>query len=515
MNGSGQRNILTNAAVNWIGSVVPLVIAFFLSPVLVNGLGGQRYGIWSLVESILAYLTLFDLGVTASVVRYVAKFEATADTNRLNRVFNTSLAIFTAAGLLALGIALAIAFVALPLFAIPVALHEEARWLLVLLGLNLALGLPLSVFPSLLDGLGRYPAKTALRTTALLVRSALVLVVVWRGEGLVALGLAITASNLLENVGMAVLAWRYLPALRCSLGFVDRTTFREIRGYSVNAFLIMVAGRVSFQTDALVIGACLTPEHITYFVIAARLVEYAKDSLRALTTVLTPAVSVLEAQGDDDAIRRLLVKGSRTILWLILPIQVGLFFLGKPFLTLWMGPDYAEASYPTLVILALPLALLMSQSVSARILYGTGRLAWYVWAAVGEAVANLLLSVVLVRALGIEGVAWGTAMPNLAFSLAVVAYICRAVGVNLVEYLRRSFLPPLLVASPLALGWAAAATWIDLTNWPSWIATGGLGTAAYTLAAMRVELGTGAWRMWRMTQRAFDSSGESSLLTPR
>src|SRR5260370_37379094 len=94
-----NRQIVANAVANWIGFAVQLVVAFFISPILVHGLGAPRYGVWSLVESVLAYLMLFDLGVAASVVRYVARFEANGDQVRLNRVFSTSVCIFGAAGL--------------------------------------------------------------------------------------------------------------------------------------------------------------------------------------------------------------------------------------------------------------------------------------------------------------------------------------------------------------------------------------------------------------------------------
>src|SRR5438105_6664528 len=143
-----NRRIITNAVANWIGFAVQLVVAFFMSPILVHGLGAPRYGVWSLVESVLAYLMLFDLGVAASVVRYVARFEANGDLIRLNRVFSTSLAIFTAAGLVVIVLALALASVGSILTKLPSELVHDARCMLVLLGFNLAIGLPLNVFPS-------------------------------------------------------------------------------------------------------------------------------------------------------------------------------------------------------------------------------------------------------------------------------------------------------------------------------------------------------------------------------
>jgi len=270
---------------------------------------------------------------------------------------------------------------------------------------------------------------------------------------------------------------------------VDRETFRLIRGYSLQAFVVMVAGRISFQTDALVIGAFLAPQFITYFAIAGRLLEYAKNSLRAATTVLTPAVSALEARGDSIAIRTIFIDSTRFVLWFILPIQVGLHLLGKPFLALWMGPEYVGWSYPTLTILALPLSLLMSQSVSGRILYGLGQLRSFTIVVVVEAATNLLLSLALVRPFGIEGVAWGTTIPNVVGNLFVAFHVCGLLNVSLGDYLRKSFLKPLAAACPLAAGWWAAATWMPLVDWSSLIVMGAAGLACYAAIAAVTEFG--------------------------
>jgi O-antigen/teichoic acid export membrane protein len=486
---TGRRSLMRSAAANWVGFAIQIVVAFFISPILVHGLGDRRYGIWSLVESVLAYLMLFDLGVAASVVRYVARFEATRDQDNLDKVFSASVCIFAVAGIAILGVTLLVAFPAFALLHVPTDLAHEGRWMLVLLGINMAIGLPMSVFPSVLDGLGRYPAKSLLRAAGTLVRAALFLIVIRSGGGLLSIAIAVSVCGLLEHLIMVLAVKSYLPSLRFSLRLVDRPTLRTIRSYSIDALLAMLAGRVSFQTDAIVINAFLLPQSITLFAVAARLVEYSKDSLRVVTMVLTPAVSALQARGDSAGIRTVLIDSTRYVLWLILPVQLGLVLLGQPFLRLWMGEEYAALSYPTLVILALPLSLALSQSVGIRILYGIGRLRWFARAVIVEAVANLVLSVLLVRSYGIEGVALGTALPNTLLNCAVGLYVCRKLGVGLGTYLRRSFLAPCAAAVLPASIWLAASYWVVPDTWLSLLATVAAGLTGYALLAATAELG--------------------------
>jgi O-antigen/teichoic acid export membrane protein len=491
---TSQRRIVTNATVSAAGYAAQLLVAFFLCPRLVHGLGDHRYGMWSLVESILAYLTLFDLGVAASVVRFVSRLVAKQDSEGVNRVFSTSVCIFGIAGGIALVIALGLAFVALPWLRVPPDLLVETRWMLVLLGINLALGLPLHVFAAVLDGLGRYPAKSALGTAVVFLRIPLFLGVLWCGGGLIELACTITALCLIEHLVLALAAWHYLPSLRFSFRWADRTTFRAIRGYSLDAFLAMLAGRISFQTDAVVIALLLSPQHITFFAVAARLVEYGKSFLCSAITVLTPAVSAFEARGETQAIHRILFDGTRWALWIVLPLQTGLLLLGKPFLVLWMGEHHAERSFPVLVILGLPLGLAISQAVSARVLYGIGRLRWLARAVMVEAAANLLLSVVLAGPHGIAGVALGTALPNVCMNLVLFGYICRTLGVRPGEYLRRSFAGPLLAASILCGFWMAGERLIQVDSWASFVGVGAVGSLLWLLAVLQGEVG---WQVLR------------------
>src|SRR5262249_30156601 len=144
----------------------------------------------------------------------------------------------------------------------------------------------------------------------------------------------------------------------------------------------------------------------------------------------------------------------------------------------------ARLSYPTLVILALPLALAMSQSVSERILYGIGKLRWFARLAMADALVNLLLSVALVVPLGVEGVALGTAIPSALSSVVLAVYGCRELGVGVGEYVRRSFLGPCALAVPLAVAWWAVAVWSPPVGWWALLATGGLGLAGYLAAAL-------------------------------
>ena len=481
-----KRRLLIGAGTNWLAFAATLAVAFFLTPYLVRKLGDGPYGLWAFIESILLYCTLLDLGISASVVRYVARFHATNDRDDLNRLVSTSLALFLALGSL-LFVAGALLFPLLlgSLDTAGIPRDEVLAFGLLMLG-NLAITLPLSLFPSILDGLERFGLKSAIRIFILVLRTVGTVLLMEQTPSLLNLGILFTACNLLEHLLLAVASFLALPALRLHWRLVDRETLQRVKGYSVHAFLAMVAGRTCVLSGTILVGFFLGAAPVTYFAIALRLVEFAKALLRTATNTLTPAVSSLEATGDWVSIRKMFVSGTRWVLYLVLPIQAGLIVFGRPFLTVWLGDlAYAEQCYTALVVLSSTLSLVVAQSIAARILYGLGHLRVFARAALLEAIANVSLGVLLCPRYGLLGVAIATATPNFVICIWVIQHAARRIGCPWVQPLQAWFRPLALATIPIAV-WSI----------PDWAVTGWVelgvalssGLVPYVLAVFLVEL---------------------------
>jgi O-antigen/teichoic acid export membrane protein len=483
-----HRRLYTNAVSNALGFVAQVVVSFALAPIVARGLGDARYGVWSFTESVLVYLMLFDLGIASALVRYVPRLLAGRDQVGLNRVFSACLAFFTmiavAAGLI----------VGLVLYCCPdrflggaPAESAEVRLVLFAAVANFATILPLSVFPAMLDGLNAFSIKTLIRTAFLVARIPATLWVIRADSPLLGLILLLTTSNILESLTIAVLVVRKIPGLRFVPRQIDRPTIRMIRGYSIDSFLAMIAGRLTFSTDAFVIGWALGWAAITPFAFANRLVDMARMMLRSTTVTLTPAISASEARGDLRAVRGYFLTGTRLVLYIVLPIEAGLLLLGKPFLARWLrGMDVADLAGPSLWVLAAPLALTIAQSVAARVLYGMGQIRLFARMALAEGVVNLLLSLILVRQFGIVGVAWGTTLPHVGFCLFAIFHAATLLDIRPREYLREWALPAVLTSLPAIIWlfriWAGAPTW-----WSEFILAGMWGILPYAAAVAAIE----------------------------
>ncbi len=82
---------IKNVGSSWFGLGMNVIVGLFLSPFILHRLGDDAFGLWVLIFSITGYYGLFDFGIRSSIIRFVSKYTATRDYERLNEVLNTSL----------------------------------------------------------------------------------------------------------------------------------------------------------------------------------------------------------------------------------------------------------------------------------------------------------------------------------------------------------------------------------------------------------------------------------------
>jgi O-antigen/teichoic acid export membrane protein len=164
-----------------------------------------------------------------------------------------------------------------------------------------------------------------------------------------------------------------------------------------------------------------------------------------------PLASRFEAAGEPDKLRLLLRQGTRLALLVVLPVQVVLFFRGQAFIGLWMGDQYALISGRVLQLLLLAQVFTVANSTSFNIVLGLGKHQRCALWAGSEAIANLLLSILLAHPFGLYGVALGTIIPNLVVHLRLWPnYVCDIVGVPLRQHVWQSWIRPGAAAVPFA-----------------------------------------------------------------
>jgi O-antigen/teichoic acid export membrane protein len=445
-----KTRALINVASSWGGLGVNIAVGFFVYPFILHHLGDDASGLWTLIYSLTGYYGIFDFGIRSSLIRYVSKFRATGDKDELTRLINTSFFTYTCVGLFLLIPTTLGGFYVSRLFHIPANFVSDARILFLMVGYAMALGFPLGMSGGVLEGLQRFDLINWTNITTTLARAALIIYVLRHGLGLLSVALITVSLPLISSAVRAVFAERLL-GIPFGWKFVDRKSLRQVAGYGSVTFMIIVAARLRFKTDAVIIGTFLSAAAITHFTIGARLVDYASEVVSSLAQIFTPMSSHFHATGNYDQLRKIFVAGNRACALVMFPMTVAFVVMGKSVIEAWVGPRYLS-SYVILLIVLIPSTFYEAQSTSNRILFGMSLHKSLAYIVLMEGIANVILSIVLVRPLGIVGDAIGTAIPLLCTSLFFLPrHLCRRLEIPIRRFLVEAYFFPVILCLPMTL----------------------------------------------------------------
>ena len=305
-----KKQILKNVGSSWSALAINVMVGIFLSPFIVHRLGDAAFGVWVLIFSITGYYGLFDLGIRSSIIRYVSKYTATDDREKLNGFINTALFSYTGIGVVSMVLTTLLSSSVERFFKIPPEMHSQARILLLMVGASVSLGFPLGVFGGMLEGLQRFYILNWTSIGATLARAVLIVYFLHRGYGLLTVALITVGLPILSSILRGIIVFRLCPA-PLGLKHVDRESFRHMANYGGTTFLVMAAARLRFRTDELVLGTMMSTVAVTWFNFGARIVDYAQEFVSSLAQVFVPMSSQAEAVGNLDRVRKIYIAGNR------------------------------------------------------------------------------------------------------------------------------------------------------------------------------------------------------------
>ncbi len=466
---------------NWLTKATTLAIRFFLTPFILYKLGDIQFGLLALISSIVGQGQLLDLGIRAALTKFVSEHHSQGNYEHARQLVATSLRLYCGLGFLALLFAAILAPAFPYLFNVPRGDQATSTIVVLLMGLQVALTLPGAAPAAVLWGMHKYHLVNALIMISTVLSSAMTVAVLLAGGGLVAMIAAyIPITFLMMPVGMLLLR-RVAPELYPRWHDGRRELFRSILSFSGSTFIIESAYSLQMKTDEIIIGAMLPVSAVTPYSIASRLSALPQTVAEQTVGVFLPLASELQAQGNLERLRSLYLVGSRLTLAVGLCLSIILITLAQPLLTLWVGAKYSQHA-AIVTILTLAGFAEISHWVGGTILQGIARHRNLSIAYVCAAVANIGLSILLVRSYGLIGVALGTLIPSTILSVFFVwPYASHVLHASARDLLRKVLLPALLPTVPMI---AVIFGIFSIAAPSGLILTGAAATIAFVIYAM-------------------------------
>lgn len=426
-----KNKVIHNAATSILQIVVSGLTLILLYKVLIRLIGIEQLGIWSLVLATTSMAQLAAMGITGSIVKYVAQYGASDQNEKVSLLIETAVISIAVIFVVILAVAYPLAEQYLK-YSLPVRLCQTAVAILPHALLAYWIAMLTSVFQA-----GLYGSQLiGYRNYLLMADSVCYLVVCYivaGSYGLVGLAWARVIQNLISMVASWIILRKNTPGLPVFPYRWDRAVFREIIGYSMNFQFISILAMLCDPLTKGLLSRFGSASLVGYYEMANRLVQQFRSLIVSANQVLVPAFAQLK-ELDPDRIRSVYLRSYRLVFFVSVPV-FSLLAIGAPLVSdLWIGsrqPGFIQA----LLILS---AGWFINTLCVPAYYagmGTGELRWNVISHSLMAASNLCLGYLLGLRFGGAGVVAGWAVALALGGMLLGVAFHREHGLTLKEFL--------------------------------------------------------------------------------
>ena len=440
------------AVLSYVGIGINNILGIVFTPFLLRMLGQSEFGLYSLVGSVVAYLTVMDFGFGNAIVRYTAKYRALGKIDEQYSLYGMFLMIFSVIGVLAFIVGMGIYFNVDNLFDKSMSPTEldKARIMMLLLILNLVLTFPLSVFGSIINAHENFVFQKLVNISRILIYPCIMIPLLIHGNKAITV---VVVTTILNISTLLMHFWFCLAKLKIKIYFhnFEWGLLREISGFSFFIFLNYIVERVYLSSGQFVIGIIAGTTAVAIYSIAILFQQYYIGFSSAISNVFLPKITTMVTNNvPDKEVSDLFIKTGRVQFIIMSFIMSGFILFGKAFINLWAGSGYKD-SYIIALIIMIPLTFPLIQSIGITILQAKNQQKFSSLLLIAVAILSLGISIPLARLYGGIGFAIGTSFAYIAGNIIILnIYYYKKININIPQFwteISRMAIPVIIITA--------------------------------------------------------------------
>jgi O-antigen/teichoic acid export membrane protein len=349
-----------------------MIAALVTVPLLIRGLGNERFGILTVGWVVIGYFGLFDFGLGRALTKLVAERLASSDQDGVGELIWTAIFLTFLLGVVGAAIlALVTPTLVHQALKISPGLEQEAIRAFELLALSLPLVISTAGFLGVLEASQSFGVVNALRVPMGLFNYIGPLLVLPFSHSLVPVVALLVVGRLVGWIAYLIACLRVFPVLRkrVRLDWGQVVTLARFGGWMTVSNLV---SPLMTHLDRFLIGALVSMAAVAYYTTPYELITRLWLVPSALMGVFFPAFAASFVQ-DRRHTAQLLDRGVRAIFLVLFPAALLAVTFAHDGMLLWLGKEYALRSTGVLQWLALGVFINCLAQVPFSLIQGIGR----------------------------------------------------------------------------------------------------------------------------------------------
>lgn len=450
-----QQSRVKGIVISYVSTVVRTLSKLFLTPIYLKAFGLDDYGFYQYVFSIANYVVILDFGITSVINTFSIKYKEANDNDGVENVMFYTFVFSVFAALLIAVFGVAIMINATVIFGAAIdGRIVLTRKLLVLMISELMMLMFQHYFEGVILAAEKYITLRTIDLVQIFIRSIITLYLLFSNFGII----SIAIGDFL-GVGICLL----FEVIYCiqKLGLKIKYHYKDnelLYGITKLSFALCLQSLISFlnsSIDKFILGRYLNTAAVTIYTVALTFSMFFDEIATAIQRLYLPqVVKLIGNRADGEELTNFVIIPGRYQFILCGGVLGAFTLFGRQFIELWSGKETLDA-WAISLYLMVPSVLPLIQNVCLSILTAMNKRMFRSYVLGGMAIANLFLTVFLVKRIGLLGAPIGTCISLiLGNNIAMNLYYKKVIGISVLRLFKsilKGIMPCAIIATCICL----------------------------------------------------------------
>lgn len=436
MESSKKKELSFGIIFSYITIAVQCLSGIMYTPIILHSLGQGEYGIYSLCTSFSGYLTIFNAGMNAAVVRFYVQ-ERTKSYSKISELNSIFFRVFIVLAVLSLLLGLFFSWNAETFFGNNITEQEYIifKQLFCILALITFVTVINCFFSSLVIANEKFIFAKAINLIQIILAPILTIPLLFNGYGSIAIFHIKLFLIILVTIFNAYYCLCKLK-IKFKFGNVDFKLLKSILIFAGSITIQSMMDQLNWQIDKFILAWTSGSAEISIYSVGSTLNSYYIMLSSAMASVFVAEINRLVVLKKDREISNLFVKTSRIFALFVLLIISGYCVFGKAFILIWAGVEY-DASYYVGLLLMLPVTVSLTMGLGQDIARAKNVHKKQIFINMVVSLCNFVISVPFAIRFGAIGSALGTFICEIIICVIIQSiYYNNVVKLNMKEYFK-------------------------------------------------------------------------------
>ncbi len=419
---------------SYITTLTQSIVMLIYIPMLLHFLSKEEYGIYQLIGSIVAYLSIMDFGLAGTTTRYLSQSIAIGDTKNSQEIISTSYTLYLIIACVLLTIGTIFYFCISPIYSNNLTISELvlAKKIFIVMLFNFAIIIPANIFVAIINAHEKFIFIRSINLLKVILQPLVVWVILSYKAS--ALNVVLIQSFFIVMVVLInYLYCKYKLQIKFNLNFKNRKLIKALTKFSFFIFLHSIMDQIYWRSGQLVLGAISGSFAVANYAVAMQISLFTNSLPVTIGGVFLPKISAIVATNKNlIETNKIFCKLGRLQFNIILLFFLGFILLGKTFFVLWLGNKTGyEICYFISLIIIFGYIVDVTQSVGHSILQAINKYYFRAYLSILLSILNITLSIFLAKKYGEIGCALSTMFCLLLGSGVVINWYYNKIGLNI------------------------------------------------------------------------------------